>query len=138
MRRQVGFTLLELMIVVVVISILSALAISSYRSYAVRTHRTDAQRTLIDLAGRQERFFYSHNVYTSTLADLSGTSTMVGNGEYYTISIPSASSTDYTITATAVGNQQRDDALCQTLSLERSGTQSSTGSTANDPKCWGN
>jgi hypothetical protein len=41
------------------------------------------------------------------------------------------------VTATAVGAQQKDDALCQTLSLNRAGVQQSTGSTANSPKCWG-
>jgi len=136
MHRQAGFTLLELMIVVIIIAILSAVAVPSYRNYAVKTHRTDAQRVLMDLAGRQERYFYSHNTYTDTLADLSGTTTMAG--QYYAISIPSASSTDYTVTATAIGTQQKDDALCQSLSLDRSGGRTSTGSSDNDPKCWGN
>lgn len=136
MRRQAGFNLLELMIVVIIIAILSAIAIPSYRKYVVRSHRVDAQRALLDLAGRQERFFYSNNAYTATLSDLAGTASMAG--QYYSVSIPSASSTDYTMTATAAGTQQRDDSQCQSMSIDRSGAQTSTGSVANDPKCWGN
>ncbi|MDQ6648383.1 MAG: type IV pilin protein [Pseudomonadota bacterium] len=102
----------------------------------VRSHRVDPQRALLDLAGRQERFFYSNNAYTATFSDLSATTDMAG--KYYSIAIPSASSTDYTMTATAVGTQQRDDPQCQSISLDRSGLQTSTGSVANDPKCWGN
>lgn len=133
--RTKGFTLLELMIVVMIIAILAAVAIPSYRQYVVRSHRTDAQRALMDVAGRQERYFYSNNGYADTLAKLSASSNMAGS--YYTVSIPSASSTDFTVTATAVGTQQKDDALCQTLSLNRAGVQQSTGSTTNSPKCWG-
>lgn len=141
MRRQAGFTLLELMIVVVIIAILSAIAIPTYRKYVVRSHRMDAQRALVDLAARQERFFYSNNTYTTELAGAGSTAGLSGStsmaGPYYTISIPSASSTDYTITATAAGTQQRDDAACQTLTLDRSGAQTSTGTVTNDSKCWG-
>ena len=133
--RNQGFSLIELMIVVVIVAILAAVAIPSYRQYVVRSHRTDAQRALMDVAGRQERYFYSNNTYADALGDLSASASMAG--AYYSVSIASASSTDFTVTATAVGAQQRDDTLCQTLSLNRAGVQQSTGSTVNSPKCWG-
>jgi type IV pilus assembly protein PilE len=138
MRAQRGFTLLELMVVVIIIGILVAVALPSYRQYIVRTHRTDAKSALLDLAGRQERYFYSNNAYATSLSDLGSSNSAAG--EYYTLSIDTpagASSTNYVLTATAQGTQQRDDALCQTLALNRAGQFSSTGSTTNDPKCWG-
>lgn len=138
MRAQQGFTLLELMVVVIIIGILAAVAIPSYRQYVVRTHRTDAKRALLDLAGRQERYFYTNNAYATSLTDL-GSSTSAA-GAYYALSINTpagSSSTDYVLTATAVGTQQQHDPLCQTLVLNRAGQFSSTGSTTNDPKCWG-
>lgn len=136
MRRQQGFSLIELMIVVVIIAILAAVALPSYRQYVVRSHRTDAQRALIDLAARQERFFYGNNAYTTSLGALGANSSIAG--VYYTVSVDPAgtSTTAYSVVATAVGQQQRDDKLCQTLALDRTGRQSSTGSVANDPKCW--
>jgi type IV pilus assembly protein PilE len=136
-RQQHGFSLIELMIVVLIIAILSAVAMPSYRSYIARTHRVDAQRALTDLAGRQERYLYSNNAYTKNLSDLGGSSSMAGS--YYTVAIDPAntSSTSFSVVATAVGAQQKDDKPCQTLTLDQSGRQTSTGSTVNDPKCWG-
>lgn len=133
--RVKGFTLIEMLIVVVIIAILAAIALPSYRQYGVRAHRTDAQRALMDLAGRQERYYYSNNAYADSLNELAANSSI--GGTYYTVSVASASSTDFTVTATAVGTQKRDDDLCQTLSLDRAGVQQSTGSTTNAPSCWG-
>ena len=137
MRRQQGFTLIELMIVVLIVAILGAIAIPSYRKYVVRSHRVDAQRALTELAARQERYLYSNNAYADSVSDLGGTSSMAGS--YYTVTMDpaSASSTTFKVVATAVGSQSDDDKACQTLSLDQAGRQESTGSTANDPACWG-
>lgn len=137
MRNQQGFSLIELMIVVVIVAILAAVAIPSYRSYMVRSRRVDATRALTDLAARQERYLYSNNTYTKTLSDLGGSSSMAGS--YYRMSIdPASTSTSaFSVVATATGTQQRDDKQCQTMTLDQAGRQGSTGTTSNDPKCWG-
>ncbi|NUO73961.1 MAG: prepilin-type N-terminal cleavage/methylation domain-containing protein [Frateuria sp.] len=137
MRRQLGFTLIELVVVVLIIAILAAVAIPSYRKYVVRSHRVDAQRALTELAARQERFLYSNNQYADNLGALGGSSSMAGS--YYSVSVAGTSSagTTYSVTATATGSQQQDDKQCQTLSLDQAGRQNSTGTTANDPACWG-
>lgn len=137
MRVQQGFSLIELMIVVLIVAILAAVAMPAYRQYIVRSHRVDAQRALSDLAGREERYLYSNNTYTPSLSSLGGNSAMAGS--YYTVSITpaSTSTTAYQIVATAVGKQQLDDKQCQTLTLDQASRQGSTGTTTNDPKCWG-
>lgn len=139
MRRQQGFTLIELVVVVLIIAILSAVAIPSYRRYVVRSHRTDAQRALTEVAARQERYLYSNNAYATSLPAIGSSSDMAGS--YYTVAIDPASATSagttFTVVATAVGSQKQDDKLCQTISLDQAGRQTSTGSTSNDPACWG-
>jgi type IV pilus assembly protein PilE len=129
-----GFSLIELVIVLLIIAILAAIAIPSYRQYVVRANRVDAQRALMDLAARQERVFYSKNAYASNLSDLGANASVAGAN--YTIAPPSATSTAFSITASAVGSQQKSDQQCQTLTITNTGVQGSTGATANDPKCW--
>lgn len=60
-----GFTIIELLIVIVVISILAALAIPSYRQYVMRTHRTVAKVALQDLLIRQESYAVDHKRYAA-------------------------------------------------------------------------
>jgi type IV pilus assembly protein PilE len=135
MKTQRGFTLLELMIVVIVVAILAAIAIPSYRQYVLRAHRTDAQRQLIDAAARQERYFYSNNAYASALSDLGMSSTVpagaTGQDVTYTLSVASASSTDYLFKATPVNGQTQDK--CGWFELSRAGERSSQHS---DTHCW--
>lgn len=139
MRKSSGFSMVELMIVVVIIAILAAIAIPSYRSYVVRGNRTEATKDLSDLASRQERYYYSNNAYADTLAGLNADSLTPKN---YALSVVasavSVAPATYTLTATAVHAQAADDALCQSISLDNFGRWASTGSSANDPKCWGN
>lgn len=134
-RHARGFSLIELMIVLVIVAILAAVAVPSYRRYVIRAHRTDAQTALVDVAAREERFYYSKNAYSGNLeADLNGKATMAG--DRYTVEIASASSSAFVVKATAQGDQQRNDPGCATLTLNNLGAQGSTGTKADDPACW--
>lgn len=55
MKKHRGFTLIELMITVAVISILSAIALPSYNAYVLRSHRAEAKNTLLAVAQRLEQ-----------------------------------------------------------------------------------
>lgn len=134
-RWQRGFTLVELMIVVLVISVLAMIAIPSYKSYITRVTRTKATRALMDLAGREERYYYGNNRYAATLSSVGYNSPYVESNtdsRYYTVSIPSATSTDYTLQAAPAGAQV-NDAQCGTLTLNRAGVKDST---THDARCW--
>jgi len=56
MKKQAGFTLIEIMIVVVVISILASIAIPAYSDYVARAKRAQAQGALFELSSAMERF----------------------------------------------------------------------------------
>lgn len=64
-NRRSGFTLIELMITVVIISILAAIAYPSYTRYVIQTRRSDAQIAIQQMANRLEKFFGYCNTYMS-------------------------------------------------------------------------
>jgi type IV pilus assembly protein PilE len=143
-----GFTLIELMIAVVVASILLTIAIPSYRSYILKSHRTDAKTALLDLAGREERYYNTNNAYTLTQAGLGyGTagnvSGLLVGGNYYQVTVsnvnaatPTAAAT-YTIQAVAVGTQLQDTA-CVSYTVTQTGAQTALNSSGvlNSTTCW--
>jgi type IV pilus assembly protein PilE len=72
-RRDGGFTLVELMVVVAIVGILGTLAYPTYAGYIVRTRRTEGQVALIEAMQRQERYRVQHNTYVGFSADEPGT-----------------------------------------------------------------
>jgi len=65
-----GFSLIEMMIVVVLAAILASFAIPTYRSNIVRGCRTDALLSLEQVAIAQEQHFFQFNSYSSTVRKL--------------------------------------------------------------------
>jgi type IV pilus assembly protein PilE len=142
---QFGFTLIELMVAVAIVGVLVAIAIPSYYSKVLKAHRTEAKTALLDLAGREERFFNTNNTYSQTPSDLgygatAATFPMVVGSGYYTVSVtftPYVGGATpvlptYTITATATGNQTKDTS-CLTFTLTSTGVQTSAPNTT---ACW--
>jgi len=69
MKKQKGFTLIEVMVVVVIVAILASIAIPSYREYVIRGNRRAAQAAMMEIATRQQQFFVANRSYASA-ADL--------------------------------------------------------------------
>jgi type IV pilus assembly protein PilE len=158
-RYSRGVTLIELMIVVVIASILMAIAVPSYRSYVLRSHRVEAKTALLDLAGREERYLSTSQTgayYTNLNTALGYPTpfpTTVGSG-YYSVcvsqiggtgaaSCPGAhtaqTSPAYEIDATAVGDQVADT-QCATFSVDNTGQQwaYTSAGVPNAQYCWNN
>jgi type IV pilus assembly protein PilE len=143
LRKQasLGFTLVELMVTVAIVSILATIAVTSYSSQVQKSRRTEAKSALLDLAGREERLFSTTNTYSSDEAFLGYatastpmTNMAFGNG-YYQMTAASTAST-YTLTAAPVGNQAADT-TCGSFTLNQLGVQGVTG-TGTAASCWGN
>jgi type IV pilus assembly protein PilE len=81
MKKTQGFTLIEIMIVVVIVAILAAVAVPSYQDSVRKTRRADAKEALTKAAAAQERYFFTHNQYAGTMAAL-GLSSTSTEGHY--------------------------------------------------------
>ncbi len=138
-----GFTLIELMVAMVILGVLVGVAVPAYTSQTRKSRRTEARTALLDIAGREERYYSTNNKYSSTASDL-GYSTFdpVGSGGYYkvTVTVPNASPTTYSVTATPVSGKGQDkDTQCASFSVDQLGNQTAKDSGANaaDAACWG-
>ena len=137
-RRQRGITLLELMMVVAIVGILSAIAIPTYRQYVVRASRADAKTALLQTAQRLERCYTNSTPYAYNSATCTATVTLpfTVSGGKYIVSQTALNPQDYTIIATPQGGQAAD-AQCNVFQLTETGAQSVTGSYSATPEmCW--
>jgi len=66
-RNRRGFTLIELLIVVVIIGLLAAIAIPKFQNTKGKTYTATLRSDLRNLATAQEAYFYTNNMYTSSL-----------------------------------------------------------------------
>lgn len=70
-RQKAGFTLIEVMIVVVIIGLLAAIAIPKFTNTKGRAYVTAQKSDLRNLAAQQEQFYYSNLAYAPTAAQVS-------------------------------------------------------------------
>ncbi len=140
-----GFTLVELMIVVVIVGILTMIALPSYQAYVLKSHRTAAINAILDLASREARYYTTNNAYTSDMTALGySVSTAfpvtmgTGGTAYYNLSVTSVTAgtsttpADFTLNAAPVGNQVND--TCGTYTYTSLGIKGITSGSLAD--CW--
>ena len=120
MKKHAGFTLTELLIVMVIAAILATIAVPSYREAVRRSDRRAAQSAMMEIANRERQVFVSNRAYQDE-DELAFTLPTELEGKYtYTITVDNdASPPTFTIDFDSIGAQAADG----DLSLDSSGVK---------------
>lgn len=139
--RGRGFTLIEVLIVIAIIGLLTAIAFPMYEDQVTRARRSDGQSLLLDISARMERFYFDNTAYTTDLRALGFTlaNTVPSTEGHYTATVAGATgpcpiANCFTVTATPAG-AHAPDAYCGNLTLNSMGQKTESGSGPVD-RCW--
>ena len=131
--RNKGFTLIEMIIIMVILAVLIALAIPSFKDTIRKSRRSDAMDYIIDIHLTKERYRVNNPDYGT------GGLTQSPGGHYSVSVIATAPSniTDYSIVATpVVGSDQAKDSCPDFTLAVAAGTITKTTGGVADPICW--
>lgn len=134
--RMRGWTLIELMIVLLVVAVLLAIAYPSFSEQIIKARRSDGHALLVEAAQRQQQFYTANRLFTATIGN-GGLSLDSSSSEgYYTLSVSlNGDPQTYVLTATRAGSQT-NDSKCGDLTLTHQGVKGIINGTWDADRCW--
>lgn len=141
-REQLGFTLIELVIVIAIVAILATIAYASYQEFIVRGRRAAGAACLQERAQFMERFYTTNLSYFDTTANAAPVLAQCDPeiaAHYvieYQVTPTAAAPRAYTLRARPISGQLARDTQCGTLSITSTGIRGRTGSAAAVTDCW--
>jgi len=110
--QRAGFTLIEVMIVIAIIAILTAIALPSYRNYVIRGKLVAGTNALANMRTQMEQYYQDNRTYATVSAPgivtpCVANAVVASNGTPFNVSCSAASdaptATTYTLRATGTG-----------------------------------
>ena len=145
-RRTFGFSLIELMVVMVILALMLALALPAYHGHIVRAKRVQGQAALLKLMQQQERYYSQNNRYAAFSSDAfnagqfkwwSGATAADSAYEIQALACPGLPLTHCVKLVAIPGSDKVDSAFkdrhCATLALDSTGRRFASGAAA---RCW--
>lgn len=139
--KQRGVTLLELMIVVAIIGILSAIAYPSYQEHVRKSRRADAQTALLELAQFMERYYTANGRYVDAAGNPPALpftqAPKEGAAAVYNLGFSAGpTATTYTLQAAPIAGTMMAGDECGSMRIAHTGEQSIDGGTLPEDRCW--
>ena len=139
-----GFSLIELLVVLVIVGILASVAWPSFREAVHKSRRADATSALTEIMQAQERWRANNPAYSASLTLPDPDWRAVSRDGHYAISLSAATASTYTAAATVVSTSpQASDTRCQVMRVVISGgnitynSGASSDATNGQPNpCW--
>lgn len=128
MKLQKGFTLIEIMIVLAIVGILSAIAFPAYQDYVKRGKLADGFSALSDWSLRMEQFNQDNRTYLNTAGTACGVAAPTANSFSLTCA---ATATTYTLTATGSNTLSGFE-----YTINQAGTKESNTPWGDSSSCW--
>jgi type IV pilus assembly protein PilE len=137
-----GFSLIELLVVLVIVGIVSAIALPSYTQHVQRGHRAEAIGALLEAQHFMERFYSAHGRYDGSAQEpgkppelpLRLQGIPVGADMRYQLRLDSSTVNAYELRAEPVGSMAGDK--CGILTLNQTGLKGLDGSDLSSADCW--
>lgn len=132
-RKNIGFSLIEIFIIFVIMSILIGLAFPIYSDYFLKTNRMEATQTLLTVAVAMEKYYLEFDTYeNATLNNLHFSNFIARNS--YALHLNVVNALEYELTAIPLAKQKQDTA-CAILTLKSTGEKLISGN-GNISECW--
>lgn len=142
-QKSQGFSLIELMIVVVIVGILASIAYPSYLNQVTQSRRTDAQAVLMEAAQFMERFYTENNRYDQ---DTGGTAVALpaqlqesprdSGTKSYDITVQASTTSTYTLRATPKNGQAGDGFIQLTNTFVKGWDSDNSGALSAAEQTW--
>lgn len=130
-----GFTLIELMIAVAIVSLLATVALPTYREQMRKSRRAEAQAYVMAVAARQSQFLVDTRAYSDSLVPL-GVPMPANVASAYNVSLAASAGPPPTFTVTATPKNDQVNEACGTLAIDHGGSKSATKGGTAVQGCW--